>query len=1789
MNKKNRIVAWLCVVLTVLMVVSVIPAGAISVSIDGVTPNENLAELPNGSGDITINTGNPALDDSVPVGNPGEGYVPVGTAINSTEGFNNMEPDGKYYLAADIVVDTTFQGFTGVFDGNGHTVKTTVPLFNAPQGATIKNLVVENLEADGYISTANNTAAVASGTSFECNFFNILTRADVGTTSTATGVSTRAAGIAGRTGGYTIFERCTNEGDLSGNDICGGMTSLVSTDDGSYAVFINCVNKGNITTGNSSAGGIAASVEGPAGTTVFYNCRNEGDVTSPGGAGGILSYTTNTQGLVKLRMYGCTNKGVITSTGSHAAGMVSYATVPTTIENCINEQDGKILAGTDNASNQDKGGGMVGYSTGRMFISGCKNHAPIDGAGQTGGIGGWLFNTNVTVQNCQNYGAVTSRKNYAGGIVARSDNGADYNKEVNTLIADCTNEGDVTSYTGTVAGICTYSQAPATFIRCVNKGKVSAREDTPANIGVTAGGIAGNYVAPLTVIDCRNEGAVTGKGQYTVDESGTVTAQSSGNAGGIVGSSGGGDYRGVTRLIGCVNTGAVTSGENKVANPGHGSMYAGGLVGYQWGGGSAAYLIAQYCISTGNVTGASNAGYILGYTNSTYGVFTDNVFAGTVTSTGYPTGINAKGSSVLNVVTWNNASQMDESLYDRNWVVETFNGTYINDTAGTNGGNPLDMSSFADYRFGAAEDPFAVMNTKVLAENPRDTVEEISTADQFLAMSQYGNYKLVADITLNASYAKCFLGTFDGGNHTITVNGKPVFGTFGVSAVISNLTIEGTEITNADTTGALGTYGGATFINICNKVNVTVTTTNNAGGIVGSTSGQLARFENCVNMGKITHQAGSAAGIVGSADSLCVMLIGCKNIGEITSTKYAGGMVGEAQISKAGNPTLQDCVNTGKITSTGTSGNVGAGGMVAYNGTAPIYLKNCLNTGELNGMMYAGGMIADSAKGFSMTNCINTGNVTATKSGAGGIYNHHSDSGCTLIELNGCINTGKVNCPAYAGGMAGTSNAIKANTNHIFQYCINVGEIVGGSVNTGGLVGYAYAGGNIGVTILNCIVAGTVTTTADRAGALAGYSNTATTNIQNNVIVCPVSAKTSTHVYLATGLQKLYSGDASTPTGYTNIAKNNMVKPGIAQYDTQNDHGNVKLALKKNSSGTVDMNDFAIDSTVTGAMLLLAGINPDENGKFSSAFDSFLPEENHNGNQVAVINAAGATVATVTSLTEAVGYLTNGATIKLLADYYTAIPENLNVNGISYTLDGNDFNFYGANSSTQYMLNFNGFGTAVVKNLTVRTEIAGVKVGCAPRRTQLDVTFENVKVYAGGANENGFSRYTAAKAFYMDAALSTVTFNGAETFFKNASNIIVQDQNGVLNINNGTYAPRGAGLETWGKNAVVNIYGGNFVGTDNYDSMISSGNGVINIFDGKFSNNGMCVARVLGGKTKTETVLENEILTETNATLNIFGGVLTLVPGAADGWHHAVIRCGGGSTYGTVNIEGGTFINQKTKSSQTIFKNNTCSSLNIKGGLVLSVEGPAYFVRTNGCANITTESGYSPADSRGNAELSKYSGNYTFEGKSYKAWKMFAATDSKYAMTTEYGAQVRMTAGSTGLRFISTITADKIAAAKALAGEGGSVSYGTVIAPMDYVMQADAFTMAALDAATALQGKTSKYLNIAAKEGLTEDEEGNVEIRAAITNIKAENLTRAFAAIAYVKVVDAKGATTYYYGEFDGASNVRSICQVAEAALADTSTEQTGEYRYAVTTEDGNTVYSRYSESARNILKTFIV
>lgn len=2238
MKKRNSLVLLLIAVLTVMMAVSAFPAGAIEAIAESVSSPSDAApaegETAEGPG---VETGNPTLDDSVPVGNPGASYTPSGTGITSTEEFNAMDPAGSYYLAADIAVNTTFAGFCGVFDGNGHTVTASVPLFESPQHATIKNLTVAgNIVVINY----DNTAAVASGTAYGCNFFNICNRANVAIAEGDTGSDSRAAGIAGRTGGYTVIERCTNEGTIKGYGISGGLLTLASADNGSELVMLNCVNKGAVTSLNGSAGGVACAVECPEVCALIYGCRNEGAVTGKNGTGGITGYTTaSSNGKGRLRISHCSNAGVITATDNNAAGIVSVLYTATTVEYCVNEETGSVYAGTESTSNQRRGAGMVGWcSNVEILITDCVNHANIEGTGQSGGIAGWLNSTTVTVRNCVNNGEVTSRLNYAAGIVCRTDLGA-YATDLDILISDCTNNGKISSYKDNAGGIYGYTQGNVTFIRCTNKGLVTYRKDTPDDTSVSVGGIAGCVSAPVVFEDCRNEGELIAKGKAV------WAANSGGNAGGIAGSLGNANALGNAVLLRCVNTGKVTSGKPSSGTPtSYNSNYAGGLIGYQYCTSTFVKPEIRYCISTGDVTAYLQASYAIGYMNGTAALFSDNVFAGKLTSEYYPSGANAAGSPVRSILAWNQGNTVPVGHYVRNYVLDTFDGAVINNVASTGAGNPVSMTGYS-YTYTEEQDPFDVYNALLAA-----TAEEISTPEQFMAMKPDGNYKLTASFTLPTSYATAFSGILDGNGQTLTVS-TPVFTYLNVAAQIKNLTLAG-EITGASgDVGALSKEGGGYITNVVNRVNVTGSG-GNTGGFIGKSGNQFAMMTDCVNAGTVTvTTAHNAAGFV-AYTNWSSRFVNCTNNGAITGGNHVGGIVGESQVYGT---TYIGCVNTALITNnyTGTQGK-GTGGIQAYNGNNCVWLTDCYNSGDVKGT-YAAGILGDSAKGAIVTGCVNTGNITATNgTPVGGIYNHHGDTGAVYFQAINCINTGNISGTGNAGGIVGGMYQIADNNDHIMTSCINVGNVTGTGLNVGSLIGYNWASSLVGVRVTSCIAGGTVTSTSNSVSAICGYANTTQFYIKDTIISATLNPAAGKNSFL------YYGSNGSELTAKANISGNSFLA-GCADFDAYRANGSTTVAIggQSTSCNALPALAFAPD-VVTREMLLAIGI-PSVNGAYSGAIGRLLSAEQNTENKIGVYDAQGTEIAVVSSFADAEAAVQDGYTVKLLADFYSAEAVRIAPRGVTWTFDGNGYTMYFAKSNgAEYMFKLSGDGSTVtVDNLKVFAQTYGVKVG-TNNDMAMDVTFRNAVIFAGSRHENGYYNYNGGTALAVTGDHTLLRMTGADTTVKNSSealfylaagldvedgtfesrastalyivnskggmpvsvrggnftntyNIIscvgvsdartvevyggnftctgnascivlgtgysranvtmrvfggtftnevnnanvisgwhattngnvggtpVAGNNGTLEVYGGTFindgtsrllkyygnqnwyfyggtfisrsddiiafamasgvsdayvpesriifgipegftAPEGVtvqplsvqsaqslfycdGIADGGRievdicsgsfalaaenaaisvrgNSAVNVYGGNitmtgnggifqmleesdltvnggtvmheaaaladknwksniilveanytgdilvaggtmtgnscgiylnapikggtltvtggeittanqviylqatantnirlaggtlkslngnvvhictngeisnpdafdedtaytflvegtvalnapkgtaiymgpnhsyiltvnggvmtavcaldirmcgklivndmtavttsgyairmqnliyaeinggsvttqggaiettstraenaetgaitkryyaprkvvinggeFIGTGVADALLSfagvyDSNTEVIIHGGYFENNGMCVARVLAGKTKNEYGTDNDILVEAGTTMTINGGVFLLVDGR-DADYSAVVRCGGGSTYGTVILAGGTFINQNVTSSQVVLKNNTCASLDIRGGRFLASEHQLRFLTNSGTVNIETESGYRPTCVRGNLDVDTvYSQKETYADEEYYLWLVLPASNQDCKMEMTEGAQVRMNTGSTGIRFVSAISADKVAVARALAGANGTVSYGTVIAPIDYVMQAGAFTMEALDACTALDGVRAKYADIPAVEGLYVDSAGNVEIRAALINIQQKNYDRGFAAVAYVRVETESGDVTYLYGTFDTAANVRTIRQISLAALADVRDTLTGIYVFL--TEDGK--YSRYNDHQRSVLQAFV-
>jgi hypothetical protein len=196
---------------------------------------------------------------------------------------------------------------------------------------------------------------------------------------------------------------------------------------------------------------------------------------------------------------------------------------------------------------------------------------------------------------------------------------------------------------------------------------------------------------------------------------------------------------------------------------------------------------------------------------------------------------------------------------------------------------------------------------------------------------------------------------------------------------------------------------------------------------------------------------------------------------------------------------------------------------------------------------------------------------------------------------------------------------------------------------------------------------------------------------------------------------------------------------------------------------------------------------------------------------------------------------------------------------------------------------------------------------------------------------------------------------------------------------------------------------------------------------------------------------------------------------------------------------------------------------------------------------------------------------------SYKAEHMLRHFYNDVKFTTAETASVRITSSklNSGLRFKSTFDAEFIQNVNAAAGSL-QVTYGTLIAPTDYVTSVSEFTKEALDAK---YGAGKGYIDVVAdiNNPYEIDGSGNVTIAGSITNIKDGNLDRNFSAIAYVKY----GDTIIYSGTYA----TRNISYIADLAVNDTKAQ--AEEGYMNKISDG--VYSPYTVKQYEILQGMIV
>ncbi len=233
------------------------------------------------------------------------------------------------------------------------------------------------------------------------------------------------------------------------------------------------------------------------------------------------------------------------------------------------------------------------------------------------------------------------------------------------------------------------------------------------------------------------------------------------------------------------------------------------------------------------------------------------------------------------------------------------------------------------------------------------------------------HYKQIAEIDLNiAPYNQnsgwvpignslnAFLGTYHGGNHTISnlyINsyGSEI-GLFGetTSASMDSIILVGVNVTGSMQVGGLIGFSSHTHINKC-IVSGTVTGSMQVGGLIGHSF--YSNISNCFSGADITcsDPIFGAGGLIGS--DMNSVISKCYSIGDVTGNEYAGGFIGSSEVS---------------------------------------VISNCFSLGDINCINYSGGLLG-SASQANITNCYSTGSVPVAAHNGGLIG---SNSGSSIVS-----------------------------------------------------------------------------------------------------------------------------------------------------------------------------------------------------------------------------------------------------------------------------------------------------------------------------------------------------------------------------------------------------------------------------------------------------------------------------------------------------------------------------------------------------------------------------------------------------------------------------------------------------------------------------------------------------------------------------------------------------------------------------------------------------------------------
>jgi len=320
-------------------------------------------------------------------GEPNDPYLISDANHMQAIGADPCDWDKCFKLMADVdlgqftgtefnIIGNLTTKFTGIFDGNDHTIsnftydsndKNFIGLFGYVfnPNAVIKNLGLINAEVSGQFFIGSLTGYLENATISNCY---------------------------------------AEGGSVIGLSSVGG---LVGTNDG--GTITNC-NSSNSVSGHHSTGGLVGSTNG-----TIEGCYSKSNVSGDDFVGGLVGTNSNT-------VLNCYSTGS-TSGHSKIGGLVGHnwwggpGINRGTVTNCYTE--GSVYGAGTITGRAACAGGVVGVNSGR--ITNCYSRVSVTGGGDyAGGIAGIASGESILI-NCYAAGRSLGGGSYFGGILGRSD------------------------------------------------------------------------------------------------------------------------------------------------------------------------------------------------------------------------------------------------------------------------------------------------------------------------------------------------------------------------------------------------------------------------------------------------------------------------------------------------------------------------------------------------------------------------------------------------------------------------------------------------------------------------------------------------------------------------------------------------------------------------------------------------------------------------------------------------------------------------------------------------------------------------------------------------------------------------------------------------------------------------------------------------------------------------------------------------------------------------------------------------------------------------------------------------------------------------------------------------------------------------------------------------------------------------------------------------------------------------------------------------------------------------